>query len=94
MVNIMTYTETIEDIQNLPHYREYSCPNCGYKQKAYILEIQRNCEKCGSRSKLRRFASIGAEIEDVVDAVFDWMGKGKDFENALRIKQEMDQFEE
>lgn len=90
----MSYTTTIEDIQKLPHYREYTCHNCGHKQKAYILSIYRECENCGIRSKLRRYASFGAEVEDIVDIVLEWLGKGEDLEQALLRKQEIDQLDE
>lgn len=90
----MSYSETIEDIQNLPHYREYTCRVCGHKQKVYILLIQNECEKCGARSKLRRYAAIGSEAEDVIDAVLEWLGKGNEFEDAMKWKQFLDSIDE
>lgn len=89
----MSYTQTIEDIQDLPHYREYTCHNCGHKQNAFVLLIQRECEQCGTRSKLRRYASVGTEIEDVVDAVLEWLGQGTEFEDAMKRKRVIDSFE-
>jgi len=90
----MSYSKTIEDIQKLPHYREYTCRKCGHEQKVYILVIQANCEKCGSRSKLRGYASIGSEVEDVVAAALNWLGRGKELDDALKWKQDIDDFDE
>jgi len=86
----MSYTDSISDIENLPHYREYTCSQCGHKQRAYILWIQRECENCGVRSKLRGIASIGSEIEDVIDSVLIWLGSGADFELAMKWKAMID----
>lgn len=90
----MSYSETIEDIKKLPHYREYTCKVCGHKQKAYILLIQANCENCGTRTKLRSYAAIGSEVEDVIDTVLDWLGTGSDLEDAMKWKQVIDSSEE
>jgi hypothetical protein len=83
----MSYIDCIEDIKKLSHYREYICSNCGYKQTVYILIIQKDCEKCGEQGKLRRYESIGAETEDIIDAVLDWLGKGKEFKDAMDWKR-------
>jgi hypothetical protein len=86
----MSYTDVLEDIEKLPHYREFVCRRCGHKQNIYILTIQTDCEKCKTRSKLRRYAAIGSEIEDVIDAVLAWMGDGDDFAQAMGRKKEID----
>ncbi len=90
----MSYSESIEDIKGLPHYREYTCSKCGHKQKAYILVIQGDCERCGTRNKLRGYGAIGIEVEDVIDAVLDWLGKGDEFEDAMKYKQMIDSYDE
>lgn len=84
--------DIIEEIKNLPYYREYTCRNCGHKQSAYILLIQRRCENCNTITKLRGFSSIGTETEDLIDAVLEWIGKGKEFELAMERKKEIDRF--
>lgn len=86
----MSYTEVIEDIEDLPRYREYTCRQCGHKQRVHSLVIQADCEKCGGRSKLRGHASIGSEVEDVIDAVLAWLGEGEEFELAMERKRVID----
>ncbi len=90
----MSYSDVIADIQNLPHYREYTCKKCGHKQKVFILRIQPSCIECGNRSKLRGYAAQGSEVEDVIDAVLNWLGTGSEFEEAMKWKQVLDSFEE
>ncbi len=90
----MSYIDCIEDIKKMPHYREYVCSNCGHKQKAYILIIQQKCEKCGEKAKLRGYESLGAETEDIIDTVLDWIGKGEEFKNALEWKRLRDSYPE
>ena len=86
----MSYTEVIDEIQTLPHYREYTCRKCGHNQKVFILKIQSICEQCGRECKFRGFAPIGSELEDVIEAVLAWMGTGTDFDDAMKWKQVID----
>jgi hypothetical protein len=86
----MSYTAVLEDIEELPHYREFFCRHCGHKQNVYILTIQSECENCKTRSKLRRYTALGAEIEDVIDAVLAWIGEGDDLAQAMKRKKEID----
>ena len=83
----MSYTDVIERIEDLPHYRDFTCSHCGHRQRTYTLLIQVQCEKCNTRLKIRGHASIGAEIEDVIDAVLAWLGEGEEFEMAMQRKQ-------
>lgn len=85
----MSYSEVIEDIRTLPHYREFTCGRCGHKQEVYSLVVQSRCERCDAPAKLRRY-SAAPEIEDVIDVVLDWLGKGKGFELAMERKQLID----
>lgn len=86
----MSYIDTIKSIQNLPHYREIICKKCGHTQKEYILTIQSDCENCGFRRKIRGYAGIGSEIEDVIDVVLDWIGTEDEFKDAMKRKRIFD----
>ena len=90
----MSYTYVIEEIENLPRFREFTCRVCGHVQKVYVLLIQTQCENCQERLKLRGLASIGSEIEDVIDTVLLWLGEDKELEMALKWKQALDQAED
>jgi hypothetical protein len=85
----MPYVKAIEDIENLPHYREYVCPQCGYRQQVYVLTVQSHCERCHTPVKLRCFTAA-LEVEDIIDAVLVWMGKGTEFEQAMERKRLID----
>ena len=90
----MTYPKTIEEINNLPHYREFTCNNCGHTQKVYVLVIHGKCEQCAVEYKFRGIGPIGSEIEDVIDAVLEWLGQGAEFDDAMKWKQVIDSSEE
>jgi transcription elongation factor Elf1 len=47
------------------------------------------CSQCGARVKVRSF-SAGGEIEDVFDAVFEWMNQPKAREAAERRQREIE----
>lgn len=86
----MSYTEVIKDIEELPYYRDYVCKQCGQKQKVYILEIYAVCSNCKTKSKVRGYASIGSEIEDVIDTVLEWLGDGDEFNLSMMRKRIID----
>lgn len=90
----MTYPQIIEEINKLPHYREFTCDNCGLKQKVYILVIHGKCEQCGVEYKYRGIGPIGSEVEDIIDAVLEWLGKGNELEDAMNWKKVIDAYEE
>jgi transcription elongation factor Elf1 len=86
----MSYTQVIKDIEELRHYREWKCPQCNHAQQAYVLVIHAHCENCNLQVKLRGYASIGDEAEDVIDAVLAWLGQDREFELAMARKQIID----
>ena len=90
----MSYLKIIEEIQALPHYRYYTCNKCGHGQKIYTLVIHRKCERCGTKYKFRGMAPIGSEVEDVIDAVLEWLGTESEFEDAMEWKKVIDSYEE
>jgi hypothetical protein len=90
----MTYTEIIQDVESLPHYRSVTCREGGHQQEFYILEVQGQCESCKRKFKLRGYAGIGSEIEDVIDAVLAWLGTREELELALERKNAIDAWNE
>jgi hypothetical protein len=48
--------------------------HCGARIAVDPFEFYADCPNCGSRIKVRSFAAT-PEIEDVFDAVFDWMNQ-------------------
>jgi len=78
----MTY-DTIQEIKNLPHFRDLKCPQCGTNTRVHALQIYAHCPQCGTKYKYRGYGAIGAEIQDVVDAVLEWAGEGETFDAVL-----------
>ena len=62
--------ELIEAILDFPVARETE--HCGQKLKVSPFDIYATCPQCGTRFKLRSFSGV-TELEDVFDAVFEWM---------------------
>jgi hypothetical protein len=60
----------LDAIQSLPVQREVE--HCGHRMTVSPFDIYADCPQCGSRLKVRSF-SAAVEIEDVFDAVFEWM---------------------
>lgn len=46
--------------------------NCGTGFAVSALDLYADCPVCGTRIKLRAFSS-GEDVEDVIDAVLEWM---------------------
>jgi len=86
----MSFSNVIEMIEKLPHERQVLCRKCGAKSEVSSLAINQNCPHCSNPMKLRGYASIGSEVEDVIDAVLKWMGSGKRLEAVLKRKEELD----
>jgi hypothetical protein len=62
----------IEAIRNFPVHREVE--HCGVRFEAEPFDFYASCPRCGARIKLRSFSG-GTEIEDVFDAVLEWMSR-------------------
>jgi hypothetical protein len=60
----------IEAIRSFPTQRQVE--HCGTKFVVSPFDIYAVCPGCGNRIKLRSFSAI-PEIEDVFEAVFEWM---------------------
>ncbi|MBY0526365.1 MAG: hypothetical protein K2R98_23430 [Gemmataceae bacterium] len=60
----------VEAIRAFPREREVE--HCGRKIVLSPFDFYATCPQCGNRIKLRSF-SAQQEVEDVFDAVFEWM---------------------
>ncbi len=77
--------ELIEAIHALPARREVE--HCGSTFAVSPFDIYALCPRCGTRLKVRSFAAV-TEIEDVFDAVFEWMMTPAGHEAAaLRLRE-------
>lgn len=66
--------DLIDAVRNFPTHRNVT--HCGSTFSVPPFEHYANCPQCGERFKLRSF-SAHQEIEDVFDAVFEWMNDPK-----------------
>jgi len=62
----------LEAIRSFPLEREVE--HCGIRMTVPPFDFYAECSQCGSRIKVRSFSGT-EEIEDVFDAVFEWMNQ-------------------
>jgi len=62
----------LESIRSLPLQR--SVEHCGSPVFFSPFDLYADCRQCGIRIKVRSF-SAGPDVEDVFDAVFEWMNQ-------------------
>ena len=74
----------IEAIRAFPRTREVE--HCDHKLVVSPFDMYATCPHCGRRIKLRSF-SAAYEIEDVFDAVFEWMQQTGAVELVRRRQQ-------
>src|SRR3954452_4228155 len=83
--------DLLEAIRTFPVQREFE--HCGVRMMVAPFDFYANCPRCGARVKVRSFSGAG-EIEDVFDAVFEWMNRPKAQDEARRrqmaLKEEME----
>jgi hypothetical protein len=62
----------LDAIRSLPLEREVE--HCGRRITVPPFDLYAECPQCGARIKVRSFSGLD-EIEDVFDAVFEWMDR-------------------
>jgi predicted nucleic acid-binding Zn-ribbon protein len=62
--------ELVDAIRSFPVRR--TIQHCGTTFSASPFDIYADCPSCGARIKVRSFGGT-TELEDVFDAVFEWM---------------------
>ena len=70
--NLEMSSDLIEAIRAFPVSRVIE--HCGARIAIDPFEFYMDCPHCGTRIKVRSFAAL-PEIEDIFDAVFDWMNQ-------------------
>jgi len=73
--------ELLDAIRSFPVQREVE--HCGAGLALSPFDIYAECPRCGTRIKVRSFSGSG-EIEDIFDAVFEWMNQPMAREVATR----------
>lgn len=71
----------LEAIRTFPLEREVE--HCGVRLSVPPFDLYAECPQCGTRIKVRAFSGL-EEIEDVFDAVFEWMNRPTAQEIARR----------
>jgi hypothetical protein len=62
----------LEAIRSFPLEREVE--HCGIRLTVPAFDFYAECPQCGARIKVRSFSGT-EEIEDVFDAIFEWMNR-------------------
>jgi phage host-nuclease inhibitor protein Gam len=78
-------SELVEAIRSLPAKRIVE--HCGTQWSVSPFDIYAQCPHCGVSIKVRSFSAC-VEIEDVFDAVFEWMNQAG-AEELIRHRREM-----
>lgn len=65
-------TAAVDAVRSFPAERSVS--HCGQTFNVSPFAFYGTCPVCGVRFKLRSFAGV-SEVEDLFDAVFEWMGQ-------------------
>jgi len=77
----------LEAIRSFPVKRETE--HCGLPVFASPLDFYAHCPRCGTKIKLRSFSGV-SEIEDLFDAVFEWMKDPVARQAAASRQQQID----
>lgn len=80
-------SDLLDAIRAFPTQREVE--HCGTKFAVSPLAFYAACPRCGVRVKVRSYSGI-SEIEDVFDAVLEWMGQPKARDHVQRRQEEIE----
>lgn len=77
----------VDAIRSFPARREVE--HCGQSLAVSPFDYYATCPQCGTRIKVRSFSGV-PELEDVFDAVFEWMGQPETRDVAQRRRDEIE----
>jgi hypothetical protein len=78
--------ELLDAIRNFPRQRETE--HCGARIVVSPFDTYAQCPHCGSQIKMRSFSGV-TEIEDVFDAVFEWLERPETQELAKKRQRQL-----
>jgi hypothetical protein len=81
--------EIIDEITGLKHFHSFECHKCQATVRYHVLQIHAVCPECSTEEKVRSFAGIGTEIQDVIDTVLEWAGDGESFDAVMKRRKEI-----
>lgn len=88
-------SELIDSIRQFPVCR--TVEHCGETFSISPFSIYATCPRCGTKIKVRSFSAV-PELEDVFDAVFEWMlnpiAAVHSQERVKEIKQDLGEHED
>jgi len=82
-------SQIISEIEQLPHFRTARCQKCSTEIRVHTLEIYVTCQQCGVQHKCRSLGAAGTEIQDVIDAVLSWSGRGEEFDAVMKRREQI-----
>lgn len=82
-------SDVIGEIQQLPHFHTLKCDGCSTEIRVHALQIYAECPRCSRRHKCRSFGAVGTEIQDVIDAVLAWSGRGEEFDAVMKRREQI-----
>jgi hypothetical protein len=71
-----------EQIENLEHSRNVTCPKCLSQQEIQCLDIYADCSDCQTHFKVRGF-SANIEVEDVIAQSLVWLIRDDKFDEIV-----------
>ena len=80
-------SDLLDAIRAFPTQREVE--HCGTKFRVSPLAIYAVCPSCGVRIKVRSYSGV-SEVEDIFDAVLEWMGQPEARDHAQRRQEEIE----
>lgn len=71
-------------LEHLDPFPEFNWLGCGKSVRHHILDFYAVCPNCNLKTKVWILGVKGSEIQEVIEAVLEWMGAGKNFEAVLK----------
>jgi len=80
-------TDLLDAIRSFPVQREVE--HCGGRWTVSPFDLYTSCPDCGTRLKVRTFSAL-PELEDLFDAVFEWLSRPEARDVACRRQADLE----